>query len=200
MKTPLCELFEKYGSDKCDSIFHTYSQYYYAITEQMSVSNLLEIGIGTKDIMIPIVGKGYTEGASLKAWRDFFPTAKIYGLDIDRSVLFSDTRIQCYFVDQSNKTSLEETINNIFTSNNIDTLDIIVDDGSHIPEHMLCSLNVLSKFLSIGGIYIIEDIPDNQVYTFLNNIPKGLKITCMYSGNHKKSKTQDNFIAYKRIS
>jgi hypothetical protein len=199
LKTPLCELFEKYGSDKCESIFHTYSKYYYAITEQISVNNVLEIGVGTKNIMAPIVGQGYIEGASLKAWRDFFPKATIYGLDIDTSVLFEDTRIKCYFVDQSNVKSIMTTVDQIFNDNNISTFDIIIDDGSHISQHQLCSLNVLSKFVSVGGVYIIEDIQDNELQIFTKNIPLGFKILCMYSGNHKKSKTQDNFIAYKRV-
>ena len=33
-KTDLCLLFEKYGSDKCDQIFHTYSRSYYSIFYQ----------------------------------------------------------------------------------------------------------------------------------------------------------------------
>lgn len=200
LKTPLCDLFEKYGSDKCDSIFHTYSKHYYAIMEHMNVKNLLEIGIGTKKIMVPIVGQDYAEGASLKAWRDFFPSATIYGLDIDESVLFEDTRIKCHYVDQSNEQSILKTINKIFADDGIQSFDIIIDDGSHIQQHMLCSLKTLSKFVSIGGIYIIEDIQNYELELFTNSIPVGFDIVCMYSGNHGKAKVQDNFIAYKRIS
>lgn len=138
-KTDLCLLFEKYGSDKCDQIFHTYSRFYYSIflPRQNSVKNFLEIGIGTKDLMIPIVGSKYKEGASLKAWRDFFPNAIVYGLDIDKSVLFEDDRIKCYYVDQSKESSLIETSQKIFEENSINSFDAIIDDGSHARAYAL---------------------------------------------------------------
>ena len=36
--------------------------------------------------------------------------------------------------------------------------DLIVDDGSHIPEHQHTSLVTLYKHLVRGGIYVLEDI------------------------------------------
>ena len=200
-KTDLCLLFEKYGSDKCDQIFHTYSRFYYSIflPRQNSVKNFLEIGIGTKRLMIPIVGSEYQEGASLKGWRDFFPNATIYGLDINKSVLFEDDRIKCYHVDQSKESSLIKTSQQIFQENSISSFDAIIDDGSHILEHMICSMRTMSQFLIRGGIYIIEDIRDHKIETLLNNTPDNLKMLCVYVGNCGKAKTQDNFIAYQKI-
>lgn len=182
-KTELCLLFEKYGSDKCDSIFHTYSRFYYSLflPQRDSVKNFLEIGVGTKDIMVPIVGSDYKEGASLKAWRDFFPNAMVYGLDIDESVLFEENRIKCYPVDQSQESSLIQTTNRIFQENAINSFDVIIDDGSHISQHMLCSINVMFQYLVKNGIYIIEDIKDHEVSLFLNNIPADLKVLCVKS-------------------
>jgi hypothetical protein len=200
-KTDLCLLFEKYGSDKCDQIFHTYSRFYYSIflPRQNSVKNFLEIGIGTKHLMIPIVGSEYQEGASLKSWRDFFPNATIYGLDIDKSLLFEEDRIKCYYVDQSKESSLIETSQQIFQENLINSFDAIIDDGSHMLEHMICSIKTISQFLIRGGIYIIEDIKDHEIDTLLSNTPDNLKILCVYAGNYGRAKTQDNFIAYQKI-
>jgi hypothetical protein len=200
-KTDLCLLFEKYGSDKCDQIFHTYSRFYYSIflPRQNNVKNFLEIGIGTKYLMVPIVGSKYQEGASLKGWRDFFPNATIYGLDIDKSVLFEDDRIKCYYVDQSKESSLIETSQKILQENSISSFDAIIDDGSHMLEHMLCSLRTISQFLIKGGIYIIEDIKDHEIDVLLNSTPSNLNILCVYSGNCGRAKTQDNFIAYQKI-
>jgi hypothetical protein len=199
-KTDLCLLFEKYGSDKCDQIYHTYSKFYYSIflPRKDYVKNLLEIGVGNKSLMIPIIGNQYKEGASLKAWRDFFLNATIYGLDIDKSVLFKEDRIKCYYVDQSKESSLKETTDQIFQENNINSFDIIIDDGSHKLEHMLCSLKVMSEFLVKGGIYIIEDIKDKEIDHFLTNIPYNFKMLCLYRGNYGKTKIQDNFIAYRK--
>jgi hypothetical protein len=36
--------------------------------------------------------------------------------------------------------------------------DIIIDDGSHIMDHQIVTLNRLFKHLNDGGIYIIEDV------------------------------------------
>lgn len=199
--TELCKLFEFYGADKCDNIFHTYSKLYYSIflPVKEKVLNFLEIGIGTNKLMSPIVGNHYKEGASLRAWRDFFINATIYGIDIEKAVLFEEERIKCYYSDQSNQLILNKTVEKIFNDNDISCFDVILDDGSHLLDHMICSLNTLSKFLPMHGIYIVEDIQNNDMSKLLNNIPPWLKTTCIYSGNLNKAKTQDNFIMLQKI-
>lgn len=196
--TELCLLFEKYKSDKCDAIYHTYSKYYYEILNPLKndVHNMIEIGIGNKLLMRPIVGDDYQEGASLRAWRDFFTNANIFGLDIDKSVLFNEDRIRCYFTDQSNPKILNKTVDDIKNEWGIEHFDFIIDDGSHIKEHMLCSLFTLDKFLKRDGIYIIEDIHDHEVDFFSTNFPPTMKPLLEYRGNHRKAKVQDNFIVY----
>jgi len=101
--TELCNLFYKYRSDKCPNIFHTYSPAYYDIFKDYKndYKYILEVGVGTNEIMKPISGEDYQIGSSLKSWRDFFPNAMVFGLDIDNSVLFEDERIKCFFTDQS---------------------------------------------------------------------------------------------------
>lgn len=36
--------------------------------------------------------------------------------------------------------------------------DLIIDDGSHVPEHQIESFNVLFEYLNSGGLYVIEDL------------------------------------------
>jgi hypothetical protein len=199
-KTELCALFEKYKSDKCHEIYHTYSKLYYDLLcdKKNSALNILEIGIGNKELMVPIVGQDYQEGASLKAWRDFFTKANVFGLDIDRSVLFNDNRIYCYFADQSNPEVLTKTVLDINQYHGVDGFDVIIDDGSHIKDHMVCSILTLNKFLKNGGIYIIEDIKNHDVNFFANYVPDNMVKLLVYIGNTGKAKTQDNFIVYKK--
>jgi hypothetical protein len=50
-------------------------------------------------------------------------------------------------------------------------LFLIVDDGSHIPEHQILSFNLLFNKLLPGGTYIIEDIETsywskNAIYNY----------------------------------
>ena len=53
------------------------------------------------------MGKLGKPGASVKAFRDFFPEAKIFGADIDKEILFKDKRINTYHVDQTDLKSLK---------------------------------------------------------------------------------------------
>jgi hypothetical protein len=194
----LCNLFYKYRSDKCPAIFHSYSPVYYDILKDKKndFKHILEIGIGTNEIMQPISGPNYQIGSSLKAWRDFFCNSTVFGLDINQNVLFEEERIKCFFADQSKSESLEEAIFNInqFTKSTIE-YDFILDDGSHVVEHMLLTFHTLKKYLKTGGIYIIEDIQLKDLNTFKQLEDKEYKIIYVHSG----SSAWDSFVAFVKI-
>lgn len=95
---------------------------------------------------------GTKEGASLNMWKELFPNAFIYGMDIGKES--KGERYQIFRGDQSNLNHLDQLTKKLKTDN----LFFINDDGSHIPEHQLLTFNVLFPLLSEGGIYIIEDI------------------------------------------
>ena len=155
-ETPLCRLAHVYGSDKCPRISHTYTPLYHALLRGRHVKNMLEIGIGTAPVMKHIIGETYRPGASLRMWRDYFPYATIYGCDIDRSVLFEEERIKTFWVDQSSTRDLETCVPDI-------QYDLILDDGSHMLEHMKTSFRALWSKVVPGGFYVIEDINDYMV-------------------------------------
>jgi 23S rRNA U2552 (ribose-2'-O)-methylase RlmE/FtsJ len=196
----LCELAEKYGVDKCPAIRHTYTPPYHVLLSPLrqSVKTILEIGIGNVPLMKPIVGENYKPGASLRMWRDYFPNANIIGCDILRSVLFNDEdRIKTFFVDQSNESSLVELAKSITPNGNY--LDLIIDDGSHIEEHMILSFKTLWQYVKPkGGIYIIEDIKQKSVARF-TTVAKELGFTdaeLIYT--HNGSDYWDGFVAFRR--
>jgi hypothetical protein len=200
MQTELCELFKKNLSDKCPQVGHSYSpEYYNLLNENKNIyKNILEIGIGYKELMIPYCGSDYNIGASLKAWSEFFPNANIFGLDIRKDVLFNDKNICCFYTDQSNESELEKTISEIkkYTESQNLTFDLILDDGSHIYDHMVLSFKVLSKYVRINGLYIIEDIQNQYLQSFIDLKIDGFETVKI----HKGSKSiDDNFVAYKRI-
>ena len=37
-------------------------------------------------------------------------------------------------------------------------LDVIIDDGSHQPEHQMLTASILRWHLAPGGVYVIEDV------------------------------------------
>lgn len=196
-KTQLCELFEKYKADKCPAIHHSYSPAYYELLSpfKYEIKNMLEIGIGNLPLMEKIIPEGYIPGASIKAWRDFFTNATIYAVDIIPEVLFQEDRIKTYQVDQSSRDSIVQFMETVKTETSEDfVFDYIIDDGSHIIDHMIISGYEFPKYLKEGGIYIIEDIQKKYFPALLDvNFPN-LKMTHIYEG----TSDWDNFIVYKK--
>ena len=197
-KTELCQLFEKYKADKCPVIHHTYSPSYYELLNPIKndIKNMLEIGIGNVPLMTQIVSDGYIPGASIRAWRDFFPNSTIYAVDILPEVLFEDDRIKTYELDQSSIESIQNFISVVRSETSEDFMfDFIIDDGSHLIDHMIISGYEFPKYLKEDGIYIIEDV-QNKYFSALKDVkfPK-LEILYEYRGIFE----WDNFLVYKNI-
>ena len=148
------DLFNKYKSDK--SKIHNYHLVYGSLFKKKEkVKKVLEIGLGTDNTnLISNMGSRGKPGASVRAFRDFFPKAKIYGADIDKKILFKDKGINTYYVDQTNLKSLKSLYKKIGSN-----FDLIIDDGLHAPyaniNVIISSLNYLKK----DGYLVIEDIP-----------------------------------------
>jgi len=131
-----------YGSDKRTQ------NYVPAYTRHMSgrrrhVSKVLEIGVG-----------GYTNpnvgGASLRMWRSYFPNAEVIGIDIVPKVI-DEPRIRFIQCDQSSRDQLEQIAA-------LGPYDVIIDDGSHIQQHVVLTFETLYPVLNPGGVYVIEDL------------------------------------------
>ena len=143
-QSPLCRLARKYGTDKggrhlfAGDTCHNYTPTYWMLLEAKrdTAKNVLEIGVHT--------------GASLRMWEEFFPYARIIGLDKNQECFFSTARISCRWVDQSNPGDLGLIHTHEY--------DLIVDDGSHEPEHQILSARTLMPYLAEDGIYVIEDL------------------------------------------
>ncbi len=147
------KLYNYYGSDKAGC--HDYHLLYGSLlSEPESVTALLEIGLGTNNPrLISNMGKRGSPGGSLRAFRDFLPTARIYGADIDRHILFEEDRITTFFVDQTDPASLTALASLIG-----DQFDLIIDDGLHSPNANLAILDFGLRKLKIGGWLVVEDI------------------------------------------
>jgi hypothetical protein len=140
---------------------HNYTDVYEAYFERLRYSaiNILEIGVGIagnriRDRIVCGRNKG---GASLHMWRDYFPGAKIFGIDVNECSFLDSDRIKTFVADQGN---VHELCLFTETTRSID-FDIIVDDGSHRPDHQQISLGYFFKHLKRGGFYCIEDLLAN---------------------------------------
>ena len=171
--TALGDLFNKYGSDKSHS--HHYEYLYGSILRNpASVSGILEIGLGTNNIgVVSNMGAAGKPGSSLRAFRDFLPKAEIYGADIDKGILFQESRIRTFFVDQTDLNSFDALGKEVGKD-----LDLIIDDGLHCPNANLAVLNFALKRLKPGGWFVAEDIPDEA-------LPVWQVVTALMPGNYK---------------
>ena len=144
--TDLTLLANKYETDKGTTCYgcHGFTEFYENHVNQFKGKNpkILEIGV--------------ENGCSLKMWNEYFEgDCEIYGLDNNPKFKTKDN-IHIIYADQSIKEDWDWIIQNI--GNNF---DIIIDDGSHVPEHQALSLYIGTKLLKPNGIYIIEDLHTN---------------------------------------
>lgn len=90
---------------------------------------------------------GVAGGASIKMWREYFPNAKVYGIDNNPECAGDGIFI-------GSQTDLDFMAS---VMNRIGAPDIIIDDGSHIGHDMINSFKALFRWVVSGGYYIIED-------------------------------------------
>jgi hypothetical protein len=168
-ETPLCLYAAFHNTDK--GPYHSYTPHYYKALKDKrhSVRHLLEIGIGYRSPN-PAVNYFWPYGASLRMWEEFFPNAQIWGLDIAPEVMMNVGRIRTALVDQSSAISLSNTLRAI----GIPEWDVIIDDGSHILEHQVLTVNMYLPYLKKGGLFIIEDV-NVDPNTIGDHLPPGYK-------------------------
>lgn len=89
----------------------------------------------------------------MRAFRDFLLRAVVYGADVDRRILFSEDRIETFYVDQTDIATFDGIGKAIEGE-----LDLIIDDGLHMPNANLATLLFALEKLKIGGWLVVEDI------------------------------------------
>jgi hypothetical protein len=194
----LCDL---YGSDKGTNSgnvrfvsgwhYHDYASIYELMFNsiRLKVQRVLEIGIGTTDPGIQSsMGKMGSPGASLRVWRDYFPSAEVVGVDIDDKVLFEEERITTFQCDQTDPKS----IGAFFRKCHIKSFEIIIDDGLHTEEAANVFFDNAWRRLELGGFYFIEDASwwNGSKIDFLE--AKGLKYFCFSDSSEMTKENTTN--------
>lgn len=161
MESTLEQCMQCYGSDKSPtSNVHAYTVAYEQLFRERrdTTTSILEIGLGYRFYKGSWMkgNERYMTGASLRAWRDYFPNAHVYGCDIAQHVLFQEDRISTFFMDQAKQDQASVVEQSVPAKAR--PFDIIVDDGSHVPEHQFLSAVRLLPLVRDGGIYVIEDV------------------------------------------
>ena len=125
---------------------HGYTQMYQ--DRIPTTCKMLEIGIGV--------------GASSDMWKMWSPSIEVIYLDIERKCVENERRKgrESYVCDQSSVKALQ----NISTTIGSESMDVIIDDGSHHPDHQLLTLETLWQCLKPGGQFFIEDLHTSVHY------------------------------------
>ncbi len=148
-------VFDSYGCDKAGN--HDYHLVYGAVLKSLGrVGSMLEIGLGTTNTdVVSNMGRVWTPGNSLRAFREYLPGALVYGADVDRRILFEEDRIKTFHVDQTDVETIAELGRMIPGE-----LDLIIDDGLHAPNANLAVLSFALEKLRPRGWVVIEDIAE----------------------------------------
>ena len=130
----------QYGTDKSPAgTYHAYTVRYHQLMEPIRpyVRSVLEIGIAT--------------GASLKMWRDYFPVAQVYGVDVIdcAATVAGERRITALCGDVTQPEVMGRLLEH-------GPFDIVVDDGSHALGDMTFALQRL--YPATNWLYIVEDV------------------------------------------
>lgn len=189
----LAEICERHPSDKC-AWGHDYIELYDRLFAPLrgKASRILEIGVA--------------RGHSLRLWEEYFPAAKILGLDIHPKTEFDSSRVATMVADQGKRGDLQAALQRLGRD-----LDLVIDDGGHRMDQQQISFAVLFPALKPGGLYIIEDVhtsfpqlypgygvePDgsNSTYTMIDHFVRTGEIRSKYM-SAEESKYLGSNIAY----
>jgi demethylmacrocin O-methyltransferase len=129
----------RHGSDKSSRV-HGYTRAYerYFAAWKDDTVRLLEIGIGG--------------GSSLRMWREYFPSARLYGLDVKDCRHVESVGVTVFVGSQADAGVLDRV------AAEAGKLDIIIDDGSHRWSDQVFAFQKLYPHLKPGGYYVVEDL------------------------------------------
>ena len=138
---------------------------------------------------------GVQKGGGLETARKLFaPDSRLVGLDVDPKCkgLESDGIADRMFIGSQNDDVTLKALTAYCPE-----FDVILDDGSHIQEHMITSFIRLFPSLAQGGVYIIEDThtcysPEHQqsfhglgIYDYFKGLSERLNLDFMDPGLRK---------------
>lgn len=143
-----------------------------------------------KNEPLKILEIGVHSGYGVLAWLCYFQNSKVYGAEIEFNKWISSyNSLMNEFSEfrRSNIFQMDSTLSSDWVRC-IDTkFDVIIDDGSHLPNDQIATLSSGWKYLKSGGYYFIEDISSRyskpskkDVFDYLKKL-EGVKLLKIYS-------------------
>jgi hypothetical protein len=150
----LTDLADRFGSDK-GSVKHRYTELYQMLFHPYRTRPIAFLEMG-----LQIGGPEHGESAdrettdlpSVRMWLEYFPKARIHGLDVSDFGWFNDKRFTFHRCDMDDRANVARA------RAAMPDFDIIIDDASHASHHQQNAFLELFPKLAPGGLYVIEDL------------------------------------------
>jgi len=132
---------------------------------------------------VHVVEVGVASGGSLEMWRNYFgEKCYVYGIDINPACKkFETNGVKIFIGDQGDRNFWQR-----FKAE-IPFVDILIDDGSHIPEHQIVTLEEMLPHVSPNGVYLCEDIekqhPPHPLLSYLAPVVEELHLLTFAPGD-----------------
>ena len=103
---------------------------------------------------VHVMEVGIYSGGSLPMWREYFGEGcRIYGVDIeDACMTYRCDGTEVLIGDQGDRAFWRKV------RGQVPVVDVLIDDGGHLPEQQLVTLEEMLPHVSAGGVYLCEDI------------------------------------------
>jgi Methyltransferase domain len=115
---------------------------------------------------------GVYSGGSLQMWREYFGAdSVVYGTDIEPACrAYESENVRIFIGDQADSGFWDRVMQEI------PALDVVIDDGGHLPEQQAVTLEALLPIMRPGGVYICEDVhgPSNAFHSYIAGLASHL--------------------------
>jgi len=105
-------------------------------------------------------------------WKSYFgPECRVYGVDIEEACkIYEGEGVEVFVGDQADRafwTRFKERV---------PALDVVIDDGGHIVDQQVATLEELLPHLRPGGVYLCEDVhrASNRFGHYVSGLSQGL--------------------------
>ncbi len=124
---------------------------------------------------VHIMEVGIYSGGSLAMWKDYFGAeCHVYGVDIEPACkAYEGDRTKVFIGDQADRGFWRDV------KKAVPRIDILIDDGGHLPEQQRVTFEEMLPHLQPGGVYLCEDIhgTPHPFASFLQGLAGTLHLT-----------------------
>ncbi|HKN74615.1 MAG TPA: class I SAM-dependent methyltransferase [Candidatus Acidoferrum sp.] len=133
-----------------------------------------------RDREVRVLEIGIYSGGSLGMWKNYFgPRCQVYGVDIEPACkAYESDFVKVFIGDQADRNFWKRF------KQEVNAVDIVIDDGGHLPEQQIVTFEELLPHLRPGGVYLCEDL-HGTLNTFASYI-------CGFTVNLNASDQQEN--------